>query len=249
MNVRTFRARTGSRLDLPRPARSGLSLALCAVLPLIAGATGLIQPLSALTFAGIFAAAGAFQAALAHHELVGLRRVADGELLRGRRPYFQPALVAWRSAELTSERHRKGLARAVARTERDLSTATLPGASPLNRIAARPHVDLFRRLAERLAALDRPVNPRGVLLVEQLLRSPDSPLYARERAGELRAWLTACIDALDSESFTLGAEPTPASRHGLIPARVEREGRLAATTTRRRVASLMTAQPRPRKGN
>ena len=249
MNVSVFLARKERRLDLPRPARSGLLLALCTVFPLIAGATGLIRPLSALAFTAIFAAAGAFQVALAHHELVGLRRLADGELLRGRRPYFQPALVAWRSTELTSEHHRKGLARAVARTERDLSTATLPGASPLNRIAARPHVDLFRRLAGRLAELDRPVKPRGVLLVEQLLRSPDSPLYARERAGELRAWLTASIDALDTEPFPLGAEPAPASRHGLVPVRVERERRVAATTNGRRLASLITMHSRPWKGN
>jgi hypothetical protein len=180
-----------------RPFRSGLSVAALGVLPLVAGLAGLIRPLSSLVFAAIFAAAGALQALLVYHDLVGLRRLADGELRLGRRPYLRPALVSWRSAELISDRHRIGLARAVARTERDLSPATLPGASPLNRVAARPHLDLFRRLAERLAALDRPVAPRAVLQVEELLTSADSPLYARERAGELRARLLDCLDALD----------------------------------------------------
>jgi hypothetical protein len=175
----------------------GLSLAAVGVIPLVAGLTGLIQPLSGVVFAAIFAAAGALQCSLACYELAGRRRLADRELRLRTRPYLQPALVAWRSAELISDRHRTALARAVARTERDLSPARLPGASPLNRVAARPHVDLFRRLAERLAALDRPVTPQAVLQVEELLTSGDSPLYARERANELRASLLDCLDALD----------------------------------------------------
>jgi hypothetical protein len=157
------------------------------------------------------------QSSLAYFELVGLRRLADRELRIGKRPYFRPALVAWRSGELISDRHRNALARAVARTERDLSPATLPGASPLNRIAARPHVDLFHRLAERLAALDRPVEPRGVLRVEDFLTSPDSPLYARERAGELREFMLGCLDALDPATGEAGL---PALEHvGLRAAR------------------------------
>jgi hypothetical protein len=187
-------------LDVPRPFRAGLALASVAVVPLAAGLSGLIRPLSGLVFAAIFVAVGALQALLAYIELTGLRREADRELRLGRKPYFQPALVSWRSAELISDRHRTALAQAVSRTERDLSPATLPGASPLNRIAARPHVDLFRRLAERLAALDRPVEPRAVLLVEDVLTSPDSPLYARERASELREFLFGCLDALDPAS-------------------------------------------------
>jgi hypothetical protein len=93
----------------------------------------------------------------------------------------------------------------------------LPGASPLNRIAARPHVDLFRRLAERLAACDRPIEPRAVLLVEDFLTAPDSPLYARERAGELREFMLGCLDALDPATGEAGL---PALEHvGLRAAR------------------------------
>jgi len=190
------------------------------VLPLVAALTGLIQPLSGVVFAAIFAAAGALQCSLAYYELAGRRRVADRELRLKTRPYLQPALVAWRSAELISARHRTALARAVARTERDLPPAKLPGASPLNRVAARPHVDLFRRLAERLAALDQSVTPQAILQVEELLTSGDSPLYARERADELRASLLDCLEAL--EPVEANVRPTRIGPNGLLT--VDRRG-------------------------
>jgi hypothetical protein len=184
-------------LDLPRPIRSGLAIALVGLLPLALGLTAVIRPLSGLVFAAIFLAAGALQSSLAHFELIGIRRRADLELRREPRPYLLSSFAQWRASELTSDRHRLALARAVARTEHDLSPALLPGASPLNRVAARPHVDLFRRLAERLAALDRPVTPQAVLQVEELLTSPESPLYARERARQMRTSLLACIEAVN----------------------------------------------------
>jgi len=183
----------------PRPLRAGLALAALAVVPLLAGVSELIRPLSGLVFAGIFVAAGALRAAFAYHELRTLRRSADRELRLGKQSYLQPGALAWRAAELTSPRHRLSLARAVARTERDLSPKTLPGASPLNRVALRPHIDLLRELADRLRALDRPASASGVLQVEELLTSSESPFYARERADEARAALLACLEALEGE--------------------------------------------------
>jgi hypothetical protein len=192
----------GARLDAggfeaPRPVRSGFQLAAIGVIPLVVGLTGLIRPLSSLVFAAIFVVVGGLRASILHFELTALRLEADGHIRRERQPYLGLSLIAWRSAELTSPRHRTALARAIARTEHDLTAAGLPGASPLNRVAARPHADLLLRLAERLKALDRPVTPRGVLQVEDLVTSPESPLYARERARELRASLLASIEALD----------------------------------------------------
>jgi hypothetical protein len=223
--ARSFAAQTDDGLDIPRPFHSGLTLMAIGLLPLAAGAAGLIRPLTGLVFAAIFVAAGALQALLAYLELARLRRRADGELRNGRRPYFSPALVSWRSSELVSARHRQAVARAVTRTERALSPSTLPNASPLNRVAARPHVDLIHTLAERLAALDHPIEPRGVLLVEELLTSPGSPLYERERAGELRASLLECIEALDAPP-----EPVPAAVQRRIPAGVKSEVALPAST-------------------
>jgi hypothetical protein len=204
-----FDARSDDRvgLDLPRPIRSGLAVAAVGLLPLALGLTAVIRPLSGLVFAAIFLAAGALQWALAHFELIGIRRRADLELRRELRPYLLSSLARWRARELTSSRHRLALAHSVARAGGDLSPALLPGASPLNRVAGRPHADLFRRLAERLAALDRPVTPQAVLQVEQLLTSSESPLYARELAHQLRASLLACIEAVN-EPATWPAEQT-----------------------------------------
>ncbi len=185
--------------DVPHPLQAGLGLGVLGVVPLALGAGGLIRPLSGLVFAGIFLLAGALRSSLAYSELAGLRRAADDELRRRRKHYISSARVSWRSAELTSERHRRSLARAVAHTEHDLSAATLPGASPLNRVAARPHAQLFHELAERIAAVDVSADPRAVLQIEDLLTRPDSPLYDRARAGELEATLLACIDALSGK--------------------------------------------------
>jgi hypothetical protein len=194
-----FDARIDGRggLDLPRPLRSGLAVAAVGPLPFALGLAGVIRPLSGLVLAAIFVAAGALQSSLAYFELIGIRRGADLELRREPRPNLLSSFAQWRVSELTSDRHRLALARSVARTERDLSPALLPGASPLNRVAARPHAELFGRLAEELAALDRQVTPQAVLQVEELLTSPDSPLYARERARQVRASLLACIEAVN----------------------------------------------------
>jgi hypothetical protein len=225
-------------LDLPRPIRSGLAVAAVGLLPLALGLAAVIRPLSGLVLAAIFLAAGALQLSLAHFELIGIRRSADLELRLEPRPLLLSSFAQWRARELTSDRHRLSLARAAARTERDLSPALLPGASPLNRVAARPHAELFRQLADRLAALDRPVNPQTILQVEELLTSPESPLYARERARELRASLLACLDALD-------AMP---ERRRPIPTGGNRESPLPMTTNGHRSASLKEAQSSHRKG-
>jgi len=175
---------------------------LVGVLPLALGLAGAIRPLSGLVFAGIFALVGAVQAALAQHELNSLRRKADDELRRERDRYLVSALAAWRSDELTSAAHRKRLARSVARTAHDLSPARLPGASPLNRVAARPHVELLHELAHRLEKLDRPVVGSGVLKVQELLTSPDSPLYRREGSDRVRAAIVECLHALSPNGGT-----------------------------------------------
>lgn len=214
----------------PRPVHAGLVVAFVGSIPLLAGLTDLIRPLSGLVFAGIFAAIGGLRGSIVYVELRGDRRAADRELRLGSRAQLGSAATAWRARELTSARHRTALARSVARTERDASPAWLPGASPLNRAAVRPQADLFRRLAERLADLDRPVSARGVLEVEDLLTSSESPLYARERAHEMQASLLACVRALEGDG--------PASGHQQIPEGGYDERRLAATTRGHAVGNL-----------
>lgn len=246
MDFPHFDARNDGRegIDLPRPIRSGLAVAAVGLLPLALGLTAVIRPLSGLVFAAIFVGAGGLRSSLEHFELIGIRRRADLELRREPRPYLLSSFAQWRAGELTSDRHRLALARAIARTERDLSPALLPGVSPLNRVAARPHVELFRRLADRLAALDRPVSPQMVLQVEELLTSPESPLYARERARELRESLLACLDVVDTMPGPPAADSAPAGRQRRIPTGGNREWPLPMTTNGYRGASLRAAQSR-----
>jgi hypothetical protein len=218
-------------LSLPRPLRSGLAICAVGVLPLVLGLMAMIRPLSGIVLAGIFVVGGALQTSFSYYELVRLRRRADGELRREARPERRSSLARWRARQLTSDRNRKILARSLRGLKHDLSPGVLPGASPLNRVAARPHADLFAELAERLAALERPVTPQGVLEVEELLTSPDSPLYARERSDEIGSALRGCLQALENRS-------TPASRHDKTPVNRNCRSPLAGATSRPRTAIL-----------
>jgi hypothetical protein len=100
--------------------------------------------------------------------------------------------VPWRERELTSLKQRSQLARSLNGLVRELANDTLPGASPLNRVAARPQIRLLRELADVLDDGTKGIYARGVVLLEELLVGPGSPLYDRARAAELeRALLEA----------------------------------------------------------
>jgi hypothetical protein len=129
------------------------------------------------------------------------RRRADELLLGGADPDGS-TLLSTRAAELTSPRNRRGLAHSLERTARELEGRVLPSAVPLNRAGARPHVNLVRALAVRLRAAE-PISVRGVLLVQELLSDGyASPLFIRERAGDLRPALEECLSALEPEERT-----------------------------------------------
>ncbi len=127
-------------------------------------------------------------AAIARRDRSVMRVRADRLLRKGVRVHSASALLTWREAELTSERKRKALARSLRHVVRELEGGVLPGAVPLNRFAARPHVDLIRALSERLAALERPVTAQGMLLARRLrhrrLRQPALRTRARRESSE-----------------------------------------------------------------
>ena len=104
--------------------------------------------------------------------------------------------LGWRVQELTSARERARLARSLRGIVKDLSPSRLPGASPLNRAALRPHAALISELAERLDDLQRPVAAAGVVAVRRLLMHPDSPLYARETEDTVADALGAVLERL-----------------------------------------------------
>jgi hypothetical protein len=176
---------------------AGLALALWAL--------GLEGAVVAATVAGAIGAVGAVRPLVAWRRLSRLRREADVQLSIYRYPP-DASLAAWRRNELYGPRRRKLLARSLERVARNASENLLPGAAPLNRVAVRRSAALFPIVAERLRTGDE-LSPRGILLVEQLLRDPDSPLYAREHEHELGAALTRCLAALARDGGSGEVQP------------------------------------------
>ncbi|MGZ4300726.1 MAG: hypothetical protein ACXVE1_08060 [Gaiellaceae bacterium] len=115
-------------------------------------------------------------ASLGHEqrELNRGRRTADAEL---RKVDSVPLRLAWRSAELTAGGERLELAHQIRVLVRGASPRYLPGAVPLARGAVRIEEHSLLALADRLSDLGRPVAPRGILLLKDLLVDSDSPLY------------------------------------------------------------------------
>ncbi len=122
------------------------------------------------------------------------RRSADEQLLASRLP--SPRL-AWRVAELTSPAYRIALGRSLADVVHAADERLLPSASPIDRAAVRTSRAQLLDLAARLFDADRSVAPRGVLLVERLLRDPADPLYGRSTGRRLRLELARTAAALD----------------------------------------------------
>lgn len=129
-------------------------------------------------------------------ELVAARRIADDELIRTALP--SPRL-AWRTNELCSDEHRRALAESLVQVVKASEARYLPGASPLNRGAARDEMARLLQVAAILADTQRAVAPRGVLIVERLLTGPKSPLYLHREAKDLRVALTDALQALEAQ--------------------------------------------------
>jgi len=153
-------------------AVAAVVLGVCAAAGL-RGDTLLVAPIS-------LALLGAVLAARRWDERRRLCAAADAWLARG----HDGASYGWRVAELTSRRERRLLANSVRDIVPELSESRLPGASPLNRVALRPHRSELIELADRLDDLDRPVSATGILAVRHLLTEPGSALYARDRVDE-----------------------------------------------------------------
>lgn len=129
----------------------------------------------------------------ARRALRAARRAADEELLLSRSPSLR---LAWRAAELVVPKRRLELARSLRRLVRDADSRYLPNAQVFNRRAVRAATDNLLVVAERLADLEDPVAPRGVLLLERLLVDTSGPLYDRELAAELAGRIDAAAGAL-----------------------------------------------------
>jgi hypothetical protein len=130
----------------------------------------------------------------ARRELAGARRIADAELIATALP--SPRL-AWRTNELCSDEHRQAMAESIAQVVNASEARYLPGASPVNRVAAREQHELLLQIAAVLDDVQRRVSPRGVLLVERVLSESKSPLYLQGQANDLRTALIGALEALE----------------------------------------------------
>ncbi len=190
-------ATVGSRAhaNVPRPLAAAAPLAALAVLALLLDVAPDLPWESGVAVAGLFLAAATVLLVQKWIAVRRLRAIADRIILRnGDRPTASP-LVAWRTAELTSRRHRRAVATDAARLARELDASTLPGAVPLNRSAVRPYRQELEALAATLDG-NQPIGARGMLLAERFLTSPASPLYDRAAADTLGPRLRRVITTL-----------------------------------------------------
>jgi len=97
-----------------------------------------------------------------------------------------------------SARRRRSLARSLDGVIKSLDPKRLPGASPLNRPGLWLYVPELETLARRVGDLDRPASRRGLDLVRQLLTHGGSPLYDRDRIGELPETVKTILAALET---------------------------------------------------
>ena len=132
----------------------------------------------------------------ARRELVAARRAADAELVATALPSPR---FAWRTNELCSDEHRRALAGSLVEIVKASEGRYLPGASPLNRVAAHDQMALLLHVAATLADTARRVPPRGVLLDERLLADPKSPLYVHPATTDLHAALSDAARALEGQ--------------------------------------------------
>jgi hypothetical protein len=133
--------------------------------------------------------------------LLGLarrRRAADRLLRTGVNVHPESELLTRRAAELTSDRNRRMLAGSLRRIVREVERPAIVTAVPVNRCGLHPKLPLVRSLIDRVADVERPVAPQGMVLVEELLTDGfESPLYVGGYVTDVSTSIERCLAALD----------------------------------------------------
>jgi hypothetical protein len=122
------------------------------------------------------------------------RRAADADLLLRETPSLR---LAWRAAELVVPKRRRQLARTLRELVREADPRVARTARVFDAAAVRELAPVLLQAANRLEDLERPVAPRGILLLESLLTDPWGPLYDRGRAEQLGSAVVTAADALE----------------------------------------------------
>ncbi len=110
-------------------------------------------------------------------------------------PRASSELLTWRARELTSPHHRAELGRLCRRFVAERSDPRCR-AYAVNREALKRHLHLLAELGRRLEDSTKPVTPRGMILVGNVLRDGGGPLFNPARADELGPMLAAALHAL-----------------------------------------------------
>jgi hypothetical protein len=128
---------------------------------------------------------------------VWLKRGAlDRRIARGADPSASPELDR-RARQLTSRRTRAGLAAGIRRVveEAEFPQRSYSAAVPVHRREVLRERGFLVAIAEDLLSDDE-LSPRGIALVDELLRDGNSPIYSPAYEGALHAQLTHARAAL-----------------------------------------------------
>ena len=126
------------------------------------------------------------------------RHDADAWLRASAGRFDNHPAYAWRTAQLTSPRERRLLARSLHAVVQDVRKPRGLSPSPINRRGLAPQADAIEELSQRLADLERPVTAAGILLVHDLLTNGGSPLYLHGRVADLRKTLSRIRTTLEA---------------------------------------------------
>ena len=122
-------------------------------------------------------------------------RVSEG------RSEAHPAF-AWRTAELTSPRERRLLARSLRGVVADVrAPVSAFSAAPLNRRGLRPYAEEIEKLATRVGDFEQPVTAAGIVLTRDLLADDASPLDTGGQVSDLPATLARISSILAAGSL------------------------------------------------
>ncbi len=192
-----------TEFEAPRPLRTTALVLAPLVLPAALWAFGVLSRPVALGLGASVVVLALVQGCRGGYDLRRSRRLGDA-LLHAHPDRPLSALAAWRSAELTSPRNRRELARRVRRLRRETETCLSLGSPRVDGAVLETSLVLLRRLERRLELSPGPVSPRGMLEVEALAAGELGPLSCPERAGSLPTALVRALAALELPALMLG---------------------------------------------
>ena len=164
----------------------------------------------AVSLVALVSGSAALSAARRTRELARRRRAADAVI--GSMPdRWLPQDVSWRVDELTAPGNRRQLARQLHVLAGMAHQSVLLTSVPVSPSTLRPNGEALAAMAGLVADVERPLAPRGIVMLEDLLDgSGGSPLYRPAQADELGRALAR----VDGAMVAAGRAPTAPAQDG-----------------------------------